>query len=151
VEEIYVSSIFGDTRTIADHIRENTKPDARIAVIGSEPEIYFYSGRRSATGHIYTYALMEKNPYALTMQEEMIRQIEEAKPEYVVFVQNHFSWLTLPDSEKKILNWWPTYWSEHLELVQTITTRQGEDEISDKTPEAAGRSGNYLLVLKRKK
>ena len=151
VEEIYVSSIFGDTRTIADHIRENTKPDARIAVIGSEPEIYFYSGRRSATGHIYTYALMEKHPYALTMQEEMIRQIEEAKPEYVVFVQNHFSWLTLPDSEKKILNWWPTYWSEHLELVQTITTRQGEDEISDKTPEAAGRSGNYLLVLKRKK
>ncbi len=151
VEQIYVSSIFGDTRAIADHIRENTQPDARIAVIGSEPEIYFYSGRRSATGHIYTYALMEKHPYALTMQEEMIRQIEEAKPEYVVFVQNHFSWLTLPDSEKRILNWWPTYWSDHLELVQTITTRQGEDEISEKTPEAAGRSGNYLLVLKRKK
>ena len=151
VEQIYVSSIFSDTRTIADHIRENTKPDARIAVIGSEPQIYFYSGRRSATGHIYTYALMEKHPYALTMQEEMIRQIEEAKPDYVVFVQNHFSWLTTPDSEKKILNWWPTYWSDNLELVQTITTRQGEDELSEKTPEAAGRSGNYLLVLKRKK
>ncbi len=151
MEQIYVSSIFGDTRAIADHIRENTQPDARIAVIGSEPEIYFYSGRRSATGYIYTYALMEKHPYALRMQEEMIRQIEEAKPEYVVFVQNHFSWLTLPDSERKILDWWPTYWSEHLELVQTITTRQGEDELSEKTPEAAGRSGNYLLVLKRKK
>ena len=150
VEQIYASSVFGDTRAVADHIRENTKPDARIAVIGSEPEIYFYSGRRSATGHIYTYALMEKHPYALTMQEEMIRQIEEAKPEYVVFVQNHFSWLTQTESEKKIFNWWPTYWSENLELVQTITTRQGE-ELSDKTPEAAGRSGNYLLVLKRKK
>ena len=120
-------------------------------MIGSEPEIYFYSGRRSATGHIYTYALMELHPYALTMQEEMIRQIEEAKPEYVVYVQNKFSWLTRPESERKIFDWWQTYWSQNLELVQTITTREGEEELSEKTPEGAGRSGNVLLVLKRKK
>lgn len=151
VEQIYASSVFGDTRDAGEFIRANTKPDARIAVIGSEPEIYFYSGRRSATGHIYTYALMELHPYALTMQEEMIRQIEEAKPEYVVYVKNHFSWLTRPESEKKILTWWETYWSQNLELVQTITTREGEEELSEKTPEAAGRSGNVLLVLKRKK
>ena len=151
VEQIYVSSIFGDTRDAAEFIRANTKPEARIAVIGSEPEIYFYSGRRSATGHIYTYALMELHPYALTMQEEMIRQIEEAKPEYVVYVQNKFSWLTRPESERKIFDWWQTYWSQNLELVQTITTREGEEELSEKTPEGAGRSGNVLLVLKRKK
>lgn len=150
VEQVYASSIFGDTRDAAEFIRKNTKPDARIAVIGSEPEIYFYSGRRSATGHIYTYALMELHPYALTMQEEMIRQIEEAKPEYVVFVQNNFSWLTRPNSERKIFDWWQTYWSQNLELVKTITTREGAEELSEMTPEAAGRSGNFLLVLKRK-
>jgi hypothetical protein len=27
-------------------------------VLGSEPEIYFLSHRRAATGHIYTYPLM---------------------------------------------------------------------------------------------
>ena len=151
VEEIYVSTVFGDTRDAAELIRTNTPPGARIAVIGSEPEIYFYSGRRSATGHIYTYALMELHPYALTMQEEMIRQIEEAKPEYVVYVQNSFSWLTRTESERKIFTWWQTYWRQNLELVQTITTRQGAEELSDKTPEAAGRSGNFLLILKRKK
>ena len=151
VEDIYVSTVFGDTRDAAELIRTNTPPDARIAVIGSEPEIYFYSGRRSATGHIYTYALMELHPYALTMQEEMIRQIEEAKPEYVVYVQNSFSWLTRTESERKIFTWWQTYWRQNLELVQTITTRQGAEELSDKTPEAAGRSGNFLLILKRKK
>ena len=151
VEDIYVSTVFGDTRDAAELIRTNTPPGTRIAVIGSEPEIYFYSGRRSATGHIYTYALMELHPYALTMQEEMIRQIEEAKPEYVVYVQNSFSWLTRTESERKIFTWWQTYWRQNLELVQTITTRQGAEELSDKTPEAAGRSGNFLLILKRKK
>lgn len=150
VEQMYVSSLFDDTREAARLIRENTKPGARIAVIGSEPQIYFYSGRRSATGHIYTYALMESHPYAKTMQEEMIREIERAKPEYVVFVQNPFSWLMRSESEKTIFNWWETYWSQNLELVKTITTRQNADELSESSPDAAGRSGNMLLILKRK-
>lgn len=150
VETIYTSSIFGDARDVADFIKENTAPDARIAVIGSEPEIYFYSHRRSATGHIYTYALMEIHPYAKKLQEEMIQQVEAAKPEYVVYVQNHFSWLTREESEKKILEWWPKYWEQNLELVRTYTTRQGPQEFAAVDPARAGSSGNYLLLLKRK-
>jgi hypothetical protein len=30
----------------------------------------------SATGYIYMYALMEKQPYALAMQKEMIDQVD---------------------------------------------------------------------------
>jgi len=46
--------------------------------IGSEPEIYFYAQRHSATGYIYTYALMEEHKYAHAMPEEMEREIEQA-------------------------------------------------------------------------
>jgi len=55
-----------------------------VAVIGSEPEIYFYAQRHSATGFIYTYSLMEEQRFALAMQKQMIREIEEAKPFRVV-------------------------------------------------------------------
>jgi 4-amino-4-deoxy-L-arabinose transferase-like glycosyltransferase len=150
VEQMYVTTLFDDTREAAKFIHENTKPGARIAVIGSEPQIYFYSGRRSASGHIYTYALMELHPYAKTMQEEMIRQIEETKPEYVVYVQNRYSWLMRNESEKKIFEWWEGYWGRNLDLVKTITTRQDAAELSETNPEAAGQSGNMLLLLKRK-
>jgi hypothetical protein len=119
-------------------------------VIGSEPEIYFYTRRRSATGHIYTYALMEQQPHALTMQEEFIREVETNRPQYVVYVNNNLSWLTQPDSEKKILDWWPKYWADHLELLRTITTRQGEAEFRERNPSPAGSSGNYLVIFKRK-
>ena len=37
---------------IARYIRERTAPGDRIAVIGSEPEIYFYAERNAATGHL---------------------------------------------------------------------------------------------------
>jgi hypothetical protein len=150
VESIYTTSVFGDARDLSAFIRTNAAPEARIAVLGSEPEIYFYSRRRSATGHIYTYALMERHPYAVTMQDEMIRQIETARPEYLVYVNNNFSWLAQPDSNQRILEWWPAYWASNYALVSTVNTRQGATEFAEKNPAPPGSSGNYLLLLKRK-
>jgi len=150
VEEIYGSTVFGDARDAAEFIKANTTPTARIAVIGSEPEIYFYSRRRSATGHIYTYALMERQPHALAMQEEFIREVETNRPEYVVYVNNPFSWLVRAESEKKLLEWWPTYWATNLNLIHTINTRQGTDLADDGTANKSGTSANLVLILARK-
>src|SRR5206468_6071143 len=66
---------FPESIKIGEYIRSQTNPDDKIAVLGSEPQIYFYSKRLSATGYIYTYALMEPQPYAHQMQEEMIHEI----------------------------------------------------------------------------
>src|SRR6185295_6955090 len=76
---------------------------------GSEPEIYFYAGRKSATGYIYTYALMEPQPFAKTMQAEMIREIESAHPRYLVFVWVQRSWLPREDSDQGIVSWGKDY------------------------------------------
>jgi len=52
---------------VAKLLRENSADTARVAVMGSEPEIYFLSRRHSATGYIYTYGLMEPQPFARRM------------------------------------------------------------------------------------
>lgn len=145
VEDIYRSTIFSDAREAAAIIAADTQPGDRIAVIGSEPEIYFYAHRRSACVQIYTYPLMELHPFAAKMQEDMIRQIEKTGPEYVVFVDNSFSWLAKQGSETKIFDWWPRYWEQHYNLVQTLTTRQlAAGSASRVDPD------NFLLILKRK-
>ena len=71
---------------IAQYIKNHTTPSDRIAVFGSEPQIYFYAQRPSVTGYIYTYGLMEDHQFSLSMQKEMITEIENAKPAYIVFV-----------------------------------------------------------------
>jgi hypothetical protein len=86
-------------------IREHSTPQARVAVVGSEPQIYFYARRHSATGYIYTYALMEAQPYASLMQREMIQEIERRQPEFLVIVENPFSWLKLKTSDGAIFEW----------------------------------------------
>lgn len=106
---VYGLNPFPESLQIAEYIKKNTDAGDKIAVIGSEPQIYFYADRRSATGHIYTYALMETHPYAIKMQEEMIRQIEENAPEMIVFVNISTSWLNRPNSNPRIFEWFDNY------------------------------------------
>lgn len=89
---------FVEAKMVADYVRSVTGRDERILVLGSEPQIYFYADRLSATPHIYMYPLMEEQPYAQQMQEEMLRQIAESKPRYIILVDDLSSWLAVSKS-----------------------------------------------------
>ncbi len=106
---LYGAELFPEAETVAAYIREHSKPDAQVAVLGSEPEIYFLSHRHSATGYIYAYPLMEPQPFAGAMQREMIREIETNSPEFMVFVNQNFSWVQAPQSDTTIFRWWNDY------------------------------------------
>jgi hypothetical protein len=114
---IYGASPFPEAVEIARYIRTNSLPGARVAVIGSEPEIYFYAQRRSATGYLYTYPLMEPQPFAQTMQENMIREIEAAAPDFLVLVVVPTSWLERADSKNLIFQWGVSFAREHYQPV----------------------------------
>jgi 4-amino-4-deoxy-L-arabinose transferase-like glycosyltransferase len=151
--EAYGANPFVESLAVAKYIRDHTSQDARIAVLGSEPQIYFYSGRHSATGFIYTYGLMENQKYALQMQRDMIREIEAACPEYVVFVNIPSSWARRTNSEKLIFTWADKYLTSGfvLEAVVEVTAagpaefRWGEEARSYEP-----RTPNTLSILRRK-
>lgn len=109
VEEVtrslYGNNPFVEAPAVADYLREHTAPGDRIAILGSEPEIFFYANRKSATGYIYTYPLMERQAFARRMQDEMIAEIESARPRYLVMVSVPSSWLVRPWSDRMILDW----------------------------------------------
>lgn len=102
---LHGDSPFLEAPRIAEYLREHTAPDDRIAIFGSEPEILFLANRKSATGYIYMYPLMEHQAYAATMQREMMAEVERADPKYLVSVTSPFSWLARPDSDRAILRY----------------------------------------------
>jgi hypothetical protein len=71
---VYGENPFPESVRIAEYLRDHTDVGDTIAVLGSEPQIYFYSKRHSATGYIYTYELMEPQSYQLEIQKEKIRR-----------------------------------------------------------------------------
>ncbi|MBI3091634.1 MAG: glycosyltransferase family 39 protein [Candidatus Tectomicrobia bacterium] len=111
---------FPESLVIADYIKARTTKEDRIAVLGSEPQIYFYADRLSATGYIHLYALMQDYPFARRMQEEMIREIEAAAPRYIVFVKVWTSWLVRERSPKRIFAWLVRYLREHYVKVGVV-------------------------------
>lgn len=107
--DTYWPNPFNESLDIARYIRSNSKPTDTIAIIGSEPQIFFYADRRSATGYIYMYPLMEKHDFALEMQRRLIAEVEHAKPEYLLFVRIPTSWLQNPASKTLIYDWFTEY------------------------------------------
>jgi hypothetical protein len=116
----YLQNPFIEAVAAAKLLKENSDGDARIAVIGSEPEIYFYARRRSATGYIYTYGLMEQQPHALEMQRDMAREIETNRPEFLVQVPYYLSWLPKPGSPHYLSDWFEQYARAHYEKIGIV-------------------------------
>jgi 4-amino-4-deoxy-L-arabinose transferase-like glycosyltransferase len=117
---VYGGSPFPEAVEFAKYIQEHSDANAKVAVLGSEPEIYFYSQRHSATGYIYTYGLMEEQKYASRMQQEMIGEIVKERPEYLVKVMIPGSWLRKTNSDTTILYWADKYIGEEYRIVGVV-------------------------------
>lgn len=142
---------FPESIKIGDYIREQSNPEDKIAVLGSEPQIYFYSKRLSATGYIYTYALMEPQPYARQMQQEMIREIETNRPRFLVLIVISKSWLAGRDSEQTILRWADSYCEAQYEEVGLINIfDRGTDYYFSSRPAGITPAPDHILIYRRK-
>ena len=109
---IYSRNPFPESVEIARFIREHSAPDTRIAVIGSEPQIYFYARRHSASGFIYMYDLVQLHRYASQFQRQMIADITAVKPDYLVLVPISSSWLNWPGADNTLSEWSAQYTRE---------------------------------------
>lgn len=118
--KIYGANPFPESVEVARFIEADTLKTDKIAVLGSEPQIYFYSGRRSATGYIYAYSLMEIHEHSLAMQKEMAGEIERSNPKFIVLVRVSTSWLARPESDKFIFQWVDTYIRTHYDLAGLV-------------------------------
>lgn len=144
---------FPESLTVARYIQENTVPHDRIAVLGSEPQIYFYTGLHGATGYIYTYPLMENQPFAKKMQADMMHEIELAKPAFIVFVAVPTSWLIGRDSSLDIFGWFNQFQADWYDAVAVlpITGDVRQPLLFPENgvlPEPG--TGTYLRIYKRK-
>ena len=149
----YGANPFPEAVEIARYLREHTADDDRIAVLGSEPEIFFYANRKSVTGYIYTYALMEPQPFASKMQDEMMDQFEDGRPKYLVLVDIRTSWLPRPSSDTRILEWMTRYGQACYEVVGVADIVSNDTTVYRCDDEATGyepQTEHRIYTLRRK-
>ena len=120
---MYPTNPFPEAVEIAKYIKVHSNRDSTLAVLGSEPEIYFYSKRDSATPCIYMYPLMEPHRYAMDMQDEFIRGMESSLPEYIIFVNTTLSWTDRYVSarlQKHIFGWFEKFKDRYYDIAGVV-------------------------------
>jgi len=146
-----IKNPFVESLPVAEYIKNHSSETDTIAVIGSEPQIYFYANRKSATGYIYMYEMMKANNYASQMQKEMTREIESTKPRYIVFVNAERSWLMDSKSDRYIINWTQKYLEDYYCIRGVINTPSDLKLKTDINPRETGLIWKHTLSVLEKK
>ena len=149
----YGSNPFVEAIEISKYIKENSTKDDRIEVIGSEPEIYFYSDRRAASKYAVIYTMIGSHKYALEMQKDYAAQVEAARPKFIIYVSVATSWAMPPEAEKWILGWVNLYVSTNYDLVGVIDINRNDPSKFMWDEDAVGirpESKNWISVYRIK-
>jgi len=113
---------FLEAIAVGSYIRAHSSEQDEVGVIGSEPEICFYSARHCASSYLYTYPLMEKQKFARSMQNDMMQQLQSAHPSFLVYADVARSWgtqATLEENREFLERAW-AYAHHNYELVEQV-------------------------------
>lgn len=150
--KLYADGLFAEAPEIARYAAEHTDRGKPIGVLGSEPQICFYAQRTSASPHLYMYPLMEVHPYAERMQQEVMRQIEEAHPNVLVVYNDEASWLYHPGAPQEIAHWMAQFISDYYYQVGRVESVNGRPaKFSWTAAELAEQpTSHYVSIYRRK-
>ena len=144
---------FPETQKAAEFVKANTNIHDKVFVLGSEPQIYFFSDRLSATGYLYMFPFVENHPHSNQMQNEMIKEVESANPEMLVYVHTAGSWSNKIETLPYLVSWFEKYSTSGFVEVAVIDIVSGENQIiklGDDIKNYVPVSNNFIKIFKRR-
>jgi 4-amino-4-deoxy-L-arabinose transferase-like glycosyltransferase len=148
------SEIFLAAPRIAQYLSDHASLSSRIAVVGSEPEIYFYAHRLPATGYIYMYSLTERQRYTDQMRRQMIQEMESNRPQYLIYVDAPDSWGYQDSAAPQVaalFSWAKDYIRDHYEQVGVADLDASIQYVwADASQNYVQRSPQSIHVFRRK-
>ncbi len=125
----YGNNPFPESMEIANYINANSKPEDNIVLLGSEPQIYFYTKKRCPSRHAYFTALVNNIPAHHQWQREFAKDVEKAKPKFVIFFNHPLSLLVQPNTDKYVFEWANKFISENYHIVGLVDMIEGQQSV----------------------
>lgn len=139
-------------RDLAARLKPRLSAADTVAVMGSEPQIYFYLKKKSPTGFLYLYYLTEGQGYAGTMRKEFIADMEGSRPEYLIYTPSWKDEYAAKESFEPLVRWYEDFRDRDYTLIgladlvsrRTTVYRWGEEARNYKS-----RSQLKFLIYRR--
>ena len=107
IDKMYPHDYFFNKKQIADKINEKFGDENyKIGIIGNEPEIFFYTKKQSASGFMYIYSLVEKHKFADSLTLQFFKEMENRKPEILMYFTDYKISPENPKTVNQITNWY---------------------------------------------
>ena len=149
---VYGMNPFPEYPIVADWLRRHTGSGERVAVIGSEPAIYFLADRPPATPYLCVYEMMKPHAFANRMQREAIGCIEQNRPRCMVIVDVPTSWGRQEERDLTFETWLRQYGMKHYSVegrIDLVSETEVVVEWGNEARSHAARSPYTILMLLR--
>lgn len=93
MEKCYPWNGFAEAKAISAELKKRLNPGERIAILGSEPEINYYTGTEHCSPQLYMYPVIREHKLKTKFQQQFLRNIAECDAEYVVLTASEASWM----------------------------------------------------------
>ena len=150
---VYGDNPFLESKVVADKIKSVAKADDQLLVLGSEPQINFYAQLHTPTRHSFIGFTSGMSDSAKNWRQEVKKEVEEAKPRFIVFVNHPFSWSLPKESDQELFKWGYSYMLQNYEIMGIADILPGarpsyvwDQAVLNYRP----KSEKYMLVFKRK-
>lgn len=126
LRKVYGLNPFPESKVIADKLNTLMKPEDKLAVFGTEIEMYVYTNKKSPSRFAGSGALLEF-PVAQSSdwQREFIADVEKAAPKYLVFFSHAISWMANPKTENLIFPWFDKFRNANYNLIGFADIQNG--------------------------
>ena len=131
LRKVYGFNPFPDAKIVGDWIRQHSIKTDKIAVFGSEPQVFIYANRRGISKHNYLGYLVKNTPHAAQWQHEYIADVKAAMPKFLVFFRNRISWSPSLKADLSIFRFFDSFSAKYYDLVG-MTQVLGENKIGVK-------------------
>lgn len=117
LRSIYGYNPFPESMVIADKLNSVMNEKDRIAVLGTEIQMYVYTNKISPSRFAGSGALLEFYVDKSTeWQKEFIADVEKAAPRFLIFYSVPVSWCANPKVENLLFPWFDNYTKEHYSI-----------------------------------
>ncbi len=118
LRQVYGLNPFPESKVIADKLNTMMTPEDKLAVFGTEIQMYFYTNKISPSRFAGSGALLEfPIKKAEEWQKEFMSDVEKANPRFLVFYSHPISWLAHPNVNNLIFPWFDKFSAEKYNLI----------------------------------
>lgn len=140
---------FYEATIIGKIVKEKTLTNDYIFVAGSEPEIYFYSQRKSPTRFIITYPLNLNTPFRIKYQKEVVNDLTKKPPKIIVISQKQHSGLWDKNSPRIFLDFLNHLLDNQYQLIGGYFINKETEEWKTKLSDKEIKDCSFLVYQKK--